>query len=74
MKVMKLCGIFEEGWSTPTYCARMVTNDGHQFELQVTDAAIPKIRDMELLVAYDLVVPGSCVKAYTAVEKSLGAG
>ena len=54
-------------WSQPTLLLRMITAGGMKLSLNVTNEAIPQFEALVEDVAYEIVVPGRCVKKKLAL-------
>ena len=60
----------ETTWSTPTYCCRLLFDDGTEVEMQASGDAIAQWKGMAKNVSYNMEVLRSCVKQYQGSDKT----
>ena len=60
----------ESTWNTPTYCCRLLANDGTEVELQACKDAIAQWQGMAKNVSYIMQIPRNCIKLYTGSERT----
>ena len=57
-------------WSTPTWCGRLLLQDGSECEFQATGQCRDHMMKLEIGLCISMEVPRSCVKPYTQSSRT----
>lgn len=60
----------QDNWSEKTFCGRILLDSGDQYEVNAQKEAKKQWAELEAGVAYSLEFPRSCVKKYSAADKT----
>ena len=60
----------EESWRSPTLVCRLALADGSHIECQAVGEAKACMEKLPMFTALSMVVPGKCLRPYTAAERT----